>query len=157
MLVVLLIVGLVLALALPRLGYIPAGLRIANSLGAIRAAFASATTIAAASGRPVRVQLVLDQHLLQVHRPAAAPTADGRPTGAGRIFDRLQFFALDDSVVLDTMVVEVPEDPAILTYRFYPNGEASGPEIPLRIADRPYVLDVDRLTGRPLIRASEER
>jgi len=158
LLVVLLVIGLVLALALPRLGYLPAGLRIASSLGAFRSAFASATTMSVASGRPVTLQLDLGQHQLHVQRPPPTPDAEGHlPARQGRIFDRFEFFALDDSVTLDTDVVDVPEDVTLLSYRFYPNGEASGPEIPLLIADRPYVLDVDRLTGRPRFSATEER
>lgn len=166
-LVVLAVIGMVLGVVLPRIGLVPSSVRIAKSTGAIRAAFKTALGRSMASGQIVQVYFDFPGHRLRLEVVAPPPPLeelekeDGeaarqeREQAAFSLFDDLQLFELDELTDLNTDLVEVPENAAVLSYRFYPNGEAAGPHMPIRIDDRWFTVDVDRLTGRPIIVETE--
>ena len=174
--VVLLIAALILALALPRVGVIPAGVAVGKVQGDIEQAFQHAALRARATGAEVTLQLKETTFQLSGgagSKPSAAVKAvlgpDGESAGGndyekardtllgGEEFSVSQLgladvegmeFEIQDDIEwqrLDGGLLPVDEP---VTYTFYPNGEAAGPDLVYTYRDRTFRLTLDRLTGR---------
>ena len=178
LLVVICILALVFALALPRLGRLPARLEKEHCLSALRAALDNGGLRARATGQALRLVLVstggssqftaaaLPAAPLTVPVAVGLPTASagGQPTdgdGAAPAAGLLPETgaAVPKAVEWDEESLregtrEGEEGPA---FTFYGNGEAGGPTLVFTVRGQRFSLDVDRLTGRPDIRTLQER
>ncbi len=117
-----------------------------------------ASSIAAASGKPVKLKFNIEQKSIDINRSASTNTShfeDEFDMPRGSIFDDLKQFYLPESTELDPHSFNDYSDDAF-EYSFFPNGEAAGPNISILIEESIVVsIDVDRLTGKPLIKIDE--
>ena len=159
---VLLIVGLALAVALPRLGRPPTAVLAADVLARLEGACHQAASLAVATGRPVRLHLDLAAGELRLdpapatstdpgdapaEPPAAAPDPDQPAPPAAGLFGEWQRLAVPAFLKLADDATE-HEPPVCI---FYPNGEAASPRLVLLLDRRRFSFEVDRLTGHPLL------
>ena len=176
MLLVLAIISLVLAVVLPRIGRLPKRLAVESGCSAIRQAVAEAGLRARASGTPVRLILDVDENcfLVQSLAPAAVAGRAGPAlaggyagdipgTGAkehmGHIVSTRSRYNLPGRISwrLDGGDEEsLFDEEGRPVYSFFPSGEATGPRVTFVVAGRSFELEVDRLTGRPVIRDLDE-
>lgn len=151
--IVLVIVGTILGLVIPRLGQAAARINRDAFFKNLNSAFHMASSMAAATGSPAHLAFDPDKQLIRVTEKGKRPATTGmdEAASAGSIFDELKEFQLpDDTIVEPTTDIRRADSSA--EYVFYPNGEATGPEIVLTIGeDLKLTLDVDRLTGSPII------
>lgn len=166
-LVVLFLIAAVAGIALPRLQLVPAGVQRRGTVNAIADAFRNAGSLAMATGQQVEVRLdfAADAIRLTPRGPAReleqpddpmGPDDPDLPPMAHPLFQDMLQVSLDASIELDEMRSFDLDPDLDQTYRFYANGEADGPSLPIRIAGVPFTVDVDRLTGRPTILEKEE-
>ncbi len=160
--VVLLILGLVLAVVMPRIGATPLGLRVASTFSTLRNACAAASTQARATGQPVRLYFDFGNNELRPEPEGESSAFDQQPASAvelekpvGSLFRGTQLYRLDPTVLLNLEEIDPPLDARELSFVFYPSGEATGPRLPITIGRRWFTIDVDRLTGKPIIREQE--
>jgi len=157
---VLVIAGLALAVALPRFGFIPEGVTLSRTVNTINAAFYSASSLALASGRPVALNFEFEHQRIRLEPQGTAvalaspaenldePEVEEQPRGS--VFMDLELFLLPPTAAPAPLIGDAPED-EMGHFLFYPNGEAAGAILYLRVGSRALVVDVDRLTGRPLL------
>lgn len=165
LIVVLTIVGLALALVAPRVGRLPAGLRLRAAADELRAAFRDAGTRARATGTPVRLVLDPEAGLLRLEELGAAPLAevgadlDAAPApaeaegpadgDATRRYRGPRQYRLPRGVQWEEEGGGALDEAPV--FLFQPDGEAAGPTLELSAGPRVLRLSVDRLTGRPLL------
>jgi type II secretory pathway pseudopilin PulG len=178
-LIVVTLVAIVLALAAPRVGHIPARLRAEHCLSAVRAALDETCLRARATGRSYRLLLVTEEDssrfvvsevtedplTLPLSPEAAAPAPAAPATGTeqkpgqgGAIVLEVSEYKLPDAVRWDPDSLAQgtaagDEGPVFL---FYKSGEAGGPALAFSVGARHYRLDLDPLTGRVDIRLLAE-
>lgn len=151
-LVVMTVIGLLLVAALPRLGYVPEGIEARRAESAVRDAFGAASHLALAGGQAVDVRFAASDTAWQVvrSRPGVVESTDER--------DRLEviYAKLNHFPVSSAVTVDVVDDAstAEVAYAFYPDGSAYGPGTTMRLGARAWSLEVDRLTGRPILTRS---
>lgn len=163
-LVVLAILGFVLALVLPRIGKLPRRLLIQNGLSQIRMAFRDAGTRARASGNPTSLVLHPDSHEFRIENgvrqgesaaganplPGSGPGNSGKGGSSPNFLSKLSSYKVPAEITWKLEGVVLDEGKAV-TYSFFPGGEASGTALEFELSNAYFVLDVDRLTGRPII------
>lgn len=163
-LVVLAILGFVLALVLPRIGRLPRRLLIQNGLSQIRMAFRDAGTRARASGKPTSLVLLPDSHEFRIEdgvRQGGAtaglneilPSDPGNSTARSRtpnFLSKLSRYKVPAEITWKLETVTLDGEGSV-TYSFFPGGEASGAAVEFELGSSHFVLDIDRLTGRPII------
>lgn len=173
-LLVLAIMSLVLAVVLPRIGRLPKRLAVENAQSAVRLAVVEVGMRARASGSPLRLILDVDQGCflvesmpagtvgggdLQSGSPGMAAMASGEKQG--HILSTLSRYDLPPGVEwrldLGGVADGLLDDEGRPVYAFYPNGEATGSPAVFTVAGRTFEMDVDRLTGRPIIRDLDAR
>ncbi len=156
--IVLVIFGLVLGILAPRLGHISSGIIRSDAIKNIKSSFYMASSIAAATGKPVKLKFDIEEKSIDINHSKALNTShadDDFDTPGGSIFDDLKQFKLPGSTEID------PNSPHSFSenafeYSFYPNGEAAGPKISILIEQSIILsIDIDRLTGKPVIAADE--
>ncbi len=154
--IVLVLLVMVVTIVLPRVGVVPLGLRVSQMVDRVHSAFHAAASIALATGEPVKIsfdfgsqKIRLDSQPSSRRRPTHSVAADDYD--AASFFDQLKIFDLPDGVGYDEDFESAEENRGGLLYQFFPNGEASGPKIRLMLGRRRFTLDVDRLTGRPIL------
>jgi type II secretory pathway pseudopilin PulG len=167
-LIVLAIMSLVLAVVLPRIGRLPKRLAVENAQSAVRLAVVEVGMRARASGRPLRLILDVDEGCFLVEsmpsesiggselQPSPlGPAGMGAEEQAGHILSTLSRYEIPPGVEwrLDLGGAEdLVDEEGRPVYAFYPSGEATGSPAVFTVAGRTFELDVDRLTGRPIIR-----
>ncbi|NOY79890.1 MAG: type II secretion system protein [Kiritimatiellaeota bacterium] len=180
MLVVLAIMGLVSALVIPRVGRLPAGIAIRRTVAQVRNAFRMAAVRARGTGRAVRLEFAPDAHALRLSdlprsrfstdarlTPPSFPAASGdagtssadgigeNGTGSAGLLAALSAFPLPKGVEWRSDNAPAGGDgDETVEFRFFPNGEASGPDLVVIAGKRRVRLTLERLTGR--LRATEE-
>lgn len=154
LMVTLSILSLIVGLALPRLGLVPTGIQVADAEDALAAAFRAASSLAAAGGHPVVLTVDWRSQQLRIAQmpspdpelalagPPPLPEPGAAPADA--FFHNLRLFALPP----DAKTRDQDEE---WTYLFFPDGEATGLGHRYRIGGRHFILEVDRLTGRPAV------
>lgn len=180
------LLGLVLALAAPRLGVVPTGVQLTQLQDSLEEACRTASNLALALDRPVAVTLDTKGHCLWV-RPVAAAAVDAEgeaggtvpapvaPAGPGSGTGATSASSATAAMAVPAVFADLP--PALLpagltvqvdepsergaasaaptggeaawSYTFYPDGEAAGPRLHLRLRGQALRLAVDALTGRP--------
>ncbi len=166
-LVVIAIITLALALVLPKVGRLPRRLKVARSLSGIRIAFRETAMRARAGGQAHQLTLDLDSHSFRTRaiplppltglqgqrpKPPTAPPLEDEEADPGSS-DRprtgqTRYEISDDVKWEDEGTYGEGEGPSFL---FFPDGEASGEPLEFAIGRRRFRLDVDRLTGTPVI------
>jgi len=158
--VVLVIMSTVLAIVMPRIGIIPLGVRVTQFADSVASAFNAASTIAMTTGKPVTVHFEFENQKIRIDapkirrmrviEPGQEEVDDADYYNAGSVFDKLKMFELPEGVMIDE---ESPDyrDNRLMVYTFFPNGEASGPLIPMRIDRLRTSIDVDPLNGRAIM------
>ena len=157
MIVVLVVVATVIAVVMPRLGLVPRGIRVTQFADSVGASFNAATTLAMATGRQVKVHIEFANRQIRIE---AANVQRMRPVTEGAYSDadnfdvasalnRLKRFPLPEGVRLDEESFD--HDGQAAYYEFFPNGEATGPYLPVRIDELHTAIEVDRLNGRAIM------
>ena len=176
-LIVVALLAIVMTLALPRIGHLPARLQAERCVSAIQAALDETGLRARATGRPFRLLLVADEESsrfqvsAEVSDPMALPlsgaatptTVPSEPSATPADHDSgvvpgASEYVLPDAVKwapesLQAGTASGDDGPALV---FYGSGEAGGPPLEFVVGKRRYRLDVDRLTGRADIRLIKE-
>ena len=157
LMVVLVIIGLILALIVPRIGRLPIGLRVRSATAQFRTAFRDAANRARATGATVKLTLDTEANLFRLEEvvPAApVPVADSAaaPETHLRHYSGSKEYALPKGLDwhLEHSAADLNGPPYFI---FYPNGEAAGTALELSAGPRRFRLEVDRLTGHPSLTA----
>ena len=173
--IVIAIMAVIVGLVLPRIGKLPEGLRIENCIGTFETAFRDAALRASATGATVKVKLDAAGNKLdleEIARPPLPTVATPAPGGVASTLSSSRApmtaaqapneppaesrysggksYELPNGIEwkLETWDAELYGSPS---YTFYPNGEAAGPRLEFDAGNRRLRLDVNRLTGRPLV------
>jgi type II secretory pathway pseudopilin PulG len=157
LIVVLVVVATVIAIVMPRLGLVPRGVRITQFADSVASSFNAAATLAMTTGRPVKVHIEFDNRQVRieaanVHRMRAAAEgaySDADNFDAASALNRLKRFPWPEGVRLDEESFDYDGQAAY--YEFFPNGEATGPYLPVRIDELHTAIEVDRLNGRAIM------
>jgi type II secretion system protein H len=181
MMIVLVIVTLVLALAVPRVGRLPSGLLVRSAASHVRSAFRQAATCSRATGTTITLTLEPEKNLF---RQAAAPAvpvpvagagllpsaASGTPpvpvarkTAAGSeeppapsVYAQPREYVLPKGITWHVEAAQAEGDAeAPAAFTFFASGEAAGHAVEYSVGKRRFRVDVDRLTGRPIITDAE--
>jgi len=181
--IVIALLALVLALAGPRIGRLPARLQAEQCLSSLRAVLDEAGLRARATGQSVRLTLVVDPEdgasrfvvspvtedslaaalsglpALSMAAPGAGVGTAAPGSGDSALLPGVTPYSLPRELVWEEETVRsgtvAGEDgPAFV---FLSTGEAGGPPLEFQVGKRHYRLDVDRLTGRADIRPAEAR
>ena len=158
----------VLGVALPNLITKPAGILKKDTLVKIESAFTQAKLMAMASGEKSMLVVDIDKNLIVVEptkrkqnyeqllnqlKNPELEDSEGQSTPKEPIIFKKIYQKMDKGVTFDAEVEDLEENYStetnIARYYFYSDGEAFGPEIIVNIGTSKYVLNVDKLTGRP--------
>ena len=161
MVVVLAVMGLVMALVLPRATRTPRRLVIARALSSVRSVLRQAGMRARATGADVQVVVDPEQNTIGLGGSAAPGVVSNtaRPearVGGGAPADRrsglwegLTAQQLPDD--LEWVDFDAVEPTRIQAFEFFPDGSAAGRTLTFALRGSRFELSVDRLTGRPAI------
>lgn len=163
-LIVTLLIAVIAALVGPRVSAIPKRYVVENNLSKLRQAINETATRARASGRGLTLALDTDASsfavtaLEQTLAREWVPPATGGKDGVG---PSMGFIEVKSSYELGKDFTWTPENDALnddgkAVYYFHPSGEAGGPTLDFELKGRRFRLDVDRLTGTPLIQELEQ-
>ena len=159
--IVLVLLSTVLALVIPKMGSLAWGVRRSAAIKTINSAFHMASSVSSATGKPSRLIFNFDDGTLSVERSEARTREIGDAYDDSNviresIFHDVEQFILPEGTKFDSNSNYV-SDETNFEYRFFPNGEAAGSKLPITIAGTyPLVIDVDRLTGKPLFYDHED-
>lgn len=163
-LIVTLLIAVVAALVGPRVSTIPRRYVVESNLSTLRQAINETATRARASGQGLTLALDTDASSFAVTALAQTlarewvPPATGGKDGAG---PSMGFIEVKSSYELGKDFTWAPENDALndagkVVYYFHPSGEAGGPALAFELKGRRFQLEVDRLTGAPLIQELEQ-
>ena len=159
--VVLVVVASILGVVTPKIGGVSSRMLKSNAIKTVNSAFHMASSIASATGNPTTLTFDFTKDRILVERSSTS-TSNSFPEfseseQSGSIFDDLRQFHLPKGTERDPDSFLQDFGDSHLEFRFFPNGEASGPELIMLIeGNLKLTLDVDRLTGRPMITTYEE-
>ena len=164
MLVVCVIVLLITALVAPRLGGGTKRMIVENALSNLRGAFNEAAMRARASGMPLALVLDPDQGQLLVqnltnpldhdwHAPVLQPLTGAN--GQGGILPGATTYEVSKDIIWTELPEGDAEDSRQVTFRFFPDGEASGPSLAFEVQDRKFILVIDSVLGKATILEEE--
>ena len=159
MIIVAAILALVSVFALPRLASAPRRLLVESALTSIRQAFNETATRARATGANLDLTLDVDNSVMQVSANSSDLPQEWTPNMPAAVQESnngLQFIASLDTYELSSDLEWLPEETGVdasegVTFTFFADGQASGPPIRFKIWGHQFQLDVDKLTGAPLI------
>ncbi len=160
MVVVTVILMLAVALVGPRLG--GGGRRMAaeQALSEFRQAFGEAAMRSRTTGRPLALVLLPEQGIFRVDAVSESLDRDWHPQGLeplvgqgeqGAILPGAGFYPVPKGVEWEELPDSQEGDGEGIVFRFYPDGEASGPEIAWKMQGRHYRLVVDSVLGKATI------
>lgn len=138
LIVVLAIIGLVLALATPRLHRALPGARLAAGSEALAAALRATRARAISGGRTATLVIDID---------------DARFGPPGNLAARLP---AETTIAVETAAEAIDHAADRAAFAFYGDGSASGGRIMLGRGDRTYRIDIDWLTGRITVEPSQK-
>jgi len=163
LLVVCVIVGLLSALVVPRVGGASRRMVVEQAISELRGAFGQTAMRARASGRPLMLVLDAEGKTLSVSPQEENLTHDWRPAPLARNASagdegapRGGILAGEDSYEVAEAIewIDLPEtsmDASGIVFSFYPDGGAAGPDLRFALAGGEYLLHVDAVTGRTTI------
>jgi len=161
--VVAVIIILVMAMVVPRIGIVPQRVLINSACGQLRQVFQQAARRARASGTTVRLIVEPEERRFRIEADSATDfvaTATAVAAGAAELGPSTAGSDAAAAIVAFPAGVTwqaldgyaAAAEPVI--YTFYPNGEAGGPVLVLRIGKtQSQHLYVDRLTGQVHLQA----
>jgi type II secretory pathway pseudopilin PulG len=162
MMIVVALVALITALAAPKLTAVSKRMIVESSLTGIRQAITETAMRACATGQGLTLTLNLETSTFQVSQAQALLvnhwTPSPRPPADSAV--KTSFIEVKPSYPLGQNIEWLPGDTGIglndlVEYVFFPDGQASGRPLRFAIKNRQFQLDVDRLTGNPLIQELE--
>lgn len=165
MLIVAVIMSLVAALVIPQISKMPRRLEVDSALTGIRQAVSETSARARVTGKPLK--LVLDtekavfsvfpiENTLSATKSWEPPLKQSEETIAATAVA----VAACDSYKLSSSIEWFPEDTGLdafdeIAYAFFEDGQAAGRPLRFNIAGRRFQMDVDKMTGDPLIQEFE--
>jgi type II secretory pathway pseudopilin PulG len=164
--VVIIIIATALAVVLPQFGAIPAGIQVRDTINTLNDAMYTASGTALSDGEAARLTIDIEGQVITIERSNSQDSRISKPLEeisdeypeqtSSYLFDEFQSFQLRYPIELDPDSHFSGEDVST-TFRFYANGEATGPdELVLLVSGRRFSIDVDELTGRPLVTELED-
>ena len=121
-----------------------------------------ASSIASATGSPSHLVFNFDEGMLSVKRSnkgtQGVQDQNSHDDLAFKesIFKDVEQFSLPEGTTYDANST-LNSDDSMVEYRFFPNGEAAGSQLSILIAGiYPLLIDIDRLTGKPLFSEYEK-
>ena len=162
LIVLLVVVGLVATIAVPRINRESKRMTVENALTSIRGAVTETGMRARSTGKALSLKLMPgdNQFLVEVSEQNLAmtwvPPANSALSKAEDDGVEPFYISAKPSYDLSTSIDWQPEDDNYddednIKYYFYPDGQASGRPIRFDVAGRHFQFDVDRVTGAPLI------
>lgn len=161
MLIVAVILAIVTAVVAPSLSKSPRRLAIENALTGIRNAIDETSMRARATGKPLQLVLNIDGSSFEVKEYSSEfESVKGWTPPLKRTEDteRTMNVAIsqNSSYSLSGMIEWHPEETGLdiaeeISFAFFEDGQAAGKTLHFNIGKQSYVLDVDKLTGAPLI------
>lgn len=163
LLVVLFLIGLVCAAALPRLGVVPLGVQAGQVESATHDAFAVAGQMALATGHDLFLAWNATDAAWCIDGPSAPSHADASPIGmrVDRAYAGLQRFPVPRDLQIRPQAAHAsvssagPLDDTTVSFHVLADGGALGPACNLSLGSRYWSLSVDRLTGRATLLREE--
>lgn len=162
LMIVVALVALITALATPRLTKVSKRMIVEASLTDIRRAISETAMRACATGQSLTLTLDQDASRFRVSRTAMLPANNWVPShaqnaeskAAGVIIAGAESYDLNKNIEwqLGDSGFGATDN---VEYAFFPDGQASGPALRFIIQNRQFQLDIDRLTGTPLIQELE--
>ena len=162
LIVLLVVVGLIATIAMPRINRESKRMTVENALTSIRGAVTETAMRARATGKAISLKLMPDDHqfiveeagqnLAQTWVPPTNSVLSKSTEDGGEPF----FISAKPSYDLSSRIEWQPEDDNYddednIKYYFFPDGQASGQALRFDVAGRHFQFDVDRMTGAPLI------
>lgn len=156
-LVVMLIAAMMVALIIPRLTGTSRRMTVEQALTEIRQAISETAARARATGRSLTLTLIptdegmqfqvglFDENLSRTWTPAM-PNAGTPPS----FLAAREVYPLNKAIEWQVNPLDFPQETGI-RFLFFPDGQAGGPELNLRILDRAFLFRVDSISGKPLI------
>ena len=168
LLVVCVVIGLLSALVVPRIGGASRRMVAEQALLELHGAFGQTALRARAGGRPLMLVLEPEEgRAFSVQPLTESLTHDWRPPAlvsesVGEEAPKTGIFAAEDTYkVADAIewidLPEVPDDAPGIVFSFYPDGAAAGPELRFTLAGGEYLLRVDAITGQATIAELPQR
>lgn len=175
LLVVVAITSLILAIALPSIGKFPSGVLTRRTISDLEVGFNNARLMALASGSKVTISVNFERdevtvsptnksaELNQLIQRAQNPEMeefDGveQTRSKNVLFNEIKLklhngvkIKPQEDFELESYDFSDPDQSKRYVFEFYPEGEAFGPVLDLNIGTAKYSLEVDRITGKPII------
>ena len=147
LIVLLVVVGLVATIAVPRINRESKRMTVENALTSIRGAVTETGMRARSTGKALSLKLMPGDNQFLVEESEQNLAMTWVPPF---------YISAKPSYDLSTSIDWQPEDDNYddednIKYYFYPDGQASGRPIRFDVAGRHFQFDVDRVTGAPLI------
>ena len=140
---VLVLISLIMFMVLPKIGLIPGSVIKKETINSIKKAFISSRQLSQSENNSVALVLNEESMVLSIERD------DDKKTS--KIFRDFTSFPLNDTLTIERADPELEK----LVYQFYPDGEASGPELKIMSESFNFYLKVDQLSGRAIIDEKE--
>lgn len=159
-LIVFVVIGLILAVAAPRLIERSDRLARESALTAIRSAVNDAAMRARSTGRALTLVLDEDENALTVGEAEENLERRWQPPSHGtddsEEGDKSSFLTAQNTYKLPSDIEwqisdDVHDDDGNIVLTFFPDGQAAGPELEFSVAGRNYILRIDRITADPVI------
>lgn len=161
MLVVCVIVVLATALVLPRVTIGSKRMVVENALSELRGVFVETGMRARAGGKPLSLVLLpnemrftVSERLNELDRDWHPPVLEPLNDGAAAILPGAEEYPVPADVEW-TELPEIPFGEDGIVYRFFPDGEASGPVVAFDIKGRHFRLVVDSVLGKATVLEEE--
>lgn len=160
--VVIFLIALVLGLVAPRVGRVPRAVAVRSLVGTVQSAFREAGLRARATGQTVRLKAVPEENCLRVltARSAAeegqAEQQESESQGLSRAFIGAEKYRFPIKTKWEEGGQSPAWDSEAAQYRFFPGGEAAGPELVVKLRNQAFRIAVDPLTGRAIVEEEAE-
>ena len=162
MMVVVALVALITALVAPKVTTTSKRMIIESSLTGIRQAVSETAMRACATGQSLTLTLDQDASAFRVSQTPTLPANNWTPSQVQTTENQAgaAIIAGKPTYELDKNIEWQPGDSGFgmtdnVEFAFFPDGQASGRSLRFAIRNRQFQLDVDRLTGNPLIQELE--
>lgn len=162
MLVVAVIVALAAALVTPRIVTSSRRMTVENALSSLRTAFSETAMRARACGQPFTLTLDLDGNCFRVKQSSERLDCDWRPAPlalrsgerddgsvAGNVLTTVAEYAIPDAVEWRDLPDDAYDGKCV--FRFYPDGEASGPQLAFEVRSERFLIIIDSVLGKGTI------
>ena len=160
MLVVCVIVMLITALVLPQIGGGTRRIAVESALSNLRGAFTETAMRARASGQPLALVLDVPQHQFTVmpwsnsldhdwHAPTLPPLTG--QNGRGGILPGASIYEIPKDIVWTELPEGGTDGGQQFVFCFFPDGEASGPQMRFEVQGWKYLLVIDSVLGKVTI------